>query len=203
MHCRQAETLIPLHAGADLPAADRRALRAHLDACAGCRDLHAAFVESRDWLRAFAAPPLSEAALDAMRASVHRELARRPVRTDWWWPRWAPRFAMAAAACLLLALAGVFVGRPRTNPPLPPVALRLPASPPAQEEAPARPAIPKPVRGPKRNAPARPAPLAPEPGLVAATHPVAPPAMLRIELHTADPNIRIIWFAPASDAANR
>ena len=59
-------------------------------------------------------------------------------------------------------------------------------------------AVPQPETAPEMVAMAEPT-KAPEP-LPAAS--VAAPEMLRIEMQTADPNIRIIWFAPKLNGAN-
>src|SRR5262249_59822631 len=105
MRCTHAEKLIPLYAGADLPAREADALRRHLESCAKCRRLAAEFEESREWLRGFDAPQFDGAALDGMRDSVLRDIGRIENRARWiQWiiPGCNLRFAFVTSLALLL-----------------------------------------------------------------------------------------------------
>jgi hypothetical protein len=120
MKCTQAEKLIPLFAGDDLPAREANVLRQHLESCADCRRLASEFEESRDWLINLAAPQFDEAMLDGLRDGVLREISRVEKRRRWFdqwfgWivPNWNPRFAFAVslAALLLIAAFGLLIYR--------------------------------------------------------------------------------------------
>lgn len=80
MLCEQAEKLIPLFAGDDLPAREAEALNRHLESCADCRHLASEFEESRDWLYSFATPQLDEAMLGGLRDSVLKEIGQEETR---------------------------------------------------------------------------------------------------------------------------
>jgi hypothetical protein len=211
MHCTLAEQLIPLFAGDDLPAGEAAALRAHLDACTACRQQAAEFAASRDWLRAYSTPLFSEAEMENLRDAVHREIAVIVRPRTWsdalllnWTLRFKMGFAMAAAAILLAATIGLLRGRHSADRPAPLIGnadVKPPATPDASEPIAPAPKPRRPIRfggrpRPETRQPVRPPspepPVALEPALVAANN----PEMLRIELQTADPNIRIIWFAP-------
>lgn len=204
--CAQAELLLPLHAGGDLDAGEQQDLQSHLDSCAGCRTMLGEFESSRQWLRRLETPDFPPLVIDLP----------RPVS----WPvslidRFAfllqPRFAMAAACILiLLATGGWYFMRTRqmpnqsvareSNTP-PKINARIIEAP----KASVRPAG-------KRSAP-RPKPVVPIPtndmiieGLETPVENATiagntDPEMMRIEFQTADPNIRIIWFAPKSNEA--
>jgi hypothetical protein len=204
--CTQAELLIPLYASGDLDAGEQKAVRSHLDSCAGCRELLGKFEASRQWLRSLETPDFPPLVIDL------------PQKVSWpvsWLDRLAfllqPRFAIAAACILiLLAIGGWLLSRTR----------QIPNQTVAKEDnapfevktkileppkASARPAN-------KRFAP-RPKPFVPIPandliieGLEAPAENATiagntEPEMMRIEFQTADPNIRIIWFAPKSNEA--
>src|SRR5262249_33958076 len=118
MRCTHAEKLIPLYAGADLPAREADALRRHLESCANCSRLAAEFEESREWLRGFSAPQFDEAMLDDMRESVLGEISRVENRSQWLqWVvlNWNLRFAFVTSLALLLfiALFGLVINRRR------------------------------------------------------------------------------------------
>jgi hypothetical protein len=116
MRCTHAEKLIPLYAGDDLHAREAAALRRHLESCANCRRLAAEFEESRDWLRGFPTPKFDVAMLDDMRDSVLSGIGQVENRARWvHWiiPGWNLRFAFATSLALLLLITwlGLMIAR--------------------------------------------------------------------------------------------
>lgn len=226
MQCTLAEKLIPLFVSDDLPDEQMRTLRAHLDGCATCRQLTAEFSESQNWLRTLAAPALDEAIFDGLRAGLAQEIAAREQRPPWFAPRRNPRFAFAATAAVILSIAafGIYAFRHQSVP-QDKLTLR-PDNPDQRDDHPPQvdrrdqPISPKRVvrhGEPKRLALRQsdlsvssrslrlpvlpPIPVSPEPRDVALTDATRDLEMLRIEMQTADPNIRIIWFVPKVDAS--
>ncbi len=137
----------------------------------------------------------------------------------WLWPQWSPRLAFAAAALILLAGLAVVAYRVKPLSSEPTVAgSKQPAPPSPTPQHEEQQAVVNPP--PSHRRPPKPAPilqrLTPDDATVAAVEPNATvltaqnstepaintslaqavPEMLRIEFQTADPNIRIIWFAP-------
>ncbi|HEU0185105.1 MAG TPA: zf-HC2 domain-containing protein [Blastocatellia bacterium] len=220
MLCAHAEKLIPLFAGDDLPAREAEALRLHLESCANCRRLAAEFEESREWLRGFDTPQFDESILDGMRGSVLRDIGRienRSRRFQWVtlsWQGWNLRFAIAASLALLLfcALFSLAINRRRSphDPESNQAGLSHGKTPDHGSNDDKQIAIDKPVRRKFRRKPIKRPPEESipieatriEPDLITQNmEPVDPDPelnrnVLRIEIQTADPNIRIIWFAP-------
>jgi hypothetical protein len=227
MLCAHAEKLIPLFAGDDLPPREANAIRLHLESCANCRRLAAEFAESRAWLCEFDEPQFDEATLDGMRDSVLRNIDRienRSRQLQWVVPGWNLRFAFATSLTLLLCAALFILAVNRRDQESNRAELPPDLTTDGQLHDDKRIAIDRPVRRKSGRKRVRPAPQESpqteaggiEPDLMtqtpAADHEVDQSGvddpdtnrdMLRIELQTADPNIRIIWFAPKSDAAPR
>jgi hypothetical protein len=225
MRCTQAETLISLFVGDDLPARDAAAVRDHIESCARCQQLAAEFTASQTWLREFSAPHFDEAVFDDLRGAVLGEInAPRPSRIEFWKPRWNPRFAMLAASLLLIVGLGIYAWRQQSKPRIETFAGDGDNKPSQREEPPQpapmqyrereRPAPGLLAHSSKRKSLTRPAPRLKQPDAianltqpppntdVAANNTTANQEMLRIEMQTADPNIRIIWFAPKTDTSN-
>lgn len=229
MKCAQAEKLLPLLAGDDLSTREAAALQLHLESCANCRQLVSEFEESRDWLHSFTAPQFDEAMLDSVRDGVLREIGQ--IEKRWRWleriiPNWNPRFAFAASLALLLLITAFGLLAYRRQPPQAPKQDRAEApksggnqvgSQPGEirDEPDSRIVNKKPerrgfTRKPLRlglNESAQPEAQTIEPDLAAQnTDPAKTDLatnreMTRIEFQTADPNIRIIWFASKTNAA--
>ncbi len=244
MRCAQAEKLIPLYAGDDLPVEQTVGLRGHLESCAQCQRLLVELEASRNWLINFAAPEFDEATLAGMRDAVLGEIGRtekRPRLVEWILPSWNPRFAFVAATALLLLIAawGTFVYRRQLSRPAnldqttanknkgrDKVESPQTVSPDndqqsndyriAGEALRQRKHGRKPIK-PDSSLLSRVEIQPVEPDSVAQSPTVPEPALdqsvsagstqtdlavnrntLRIEIQTADPNIRIIWFAPKS-----
>lgn len=201
MHCREAEKLISLYAGADLPAEEARLVADHLRSCAACRDLLAQFETSRVWLQEQAVVSIDDSFLAEIRAGVRQEIARPDRWTSWFeWPALLlrPRLALASLATLLLIATSIWVmTRQETAAPTPEVVRQNDrpeetTPPPEVKIARVRPAKTR-ARAVKR---AIPPPVKSE-EMVAGNE--SAPEMTRIEFQTADPTIRIIWLAPGKE----
>jgi anti-sigma factor RsiW len=96
MQCEEARPLLDAYVDAELPAAERAALREHLALCADCGPEAAALERLRDEIRrgapAHRAPPALRAQI---RATLRREAPAGPA-TGWW---------LAHAASLVIAVA--------------------------------------------------------------------------------------------------
>ncbi len=247
MRCAQAEKLIPLYAGDDLPVEQTVELRDHLESCAQCQRLVVEFEESRNWLINFSAPEFDEATLAGMHDAVLEEIGqieKRPGLAEWILPAWNPRFVFAAsmAALLLVAALGTFVyWRQSSRPANPGQTMANKSNGGDKVESPQTGAPDndqpnndhgiaggatrqrkhgrKPIKH-DLDQPPRVKIQPVEPDLIAQSPMATEPAsdqsisagstrtdlavnrnMLRIEIQTADPNIRIIWFAPKSDTS--
>jgi hypothetical protein len=249
MRCAQAEKLIPLFVGDDLPVEQAVELRGHLESCAQCQRLVVEFEASRNWLINLSAPEFDEATLAGVRDRALEEIGRieeRPRLLEWILPSWNPRFVFAAsmATLMLIAALGAFVywgqqSRPANldqtmankNNGGNKVESPQTGSPDndqlnnddriAGTAPPQRKHGRKPI---KRDLSLLPrVKIQPvEPDLIAQSPTETEPAsdqsvkadltktdlavnrnMLRIEIQTADPNIRIIWLTPKDSNSNR
>jgi hypothetical protein len=132
--------------------------------------------------------PLRDSDYAAIRARVRAEIARREQR------RFLPLFIRFALAAMIVALVAVLVVPRRRETVVPQVARQRPMSAPAPvrtpppllvqraEEPPAPARVQKVAARPKRRAPKR------------STSPVQTAQSMRIEMQTADPDVRIIWI---------
>ena len=177
MHCKDWEERVALHVGGDLPAAEASAVERHLAGCSGCQVLWSGMKESLELLHRAHAEPLPPATYTAVRGRVMAELV--DTRRVWW--RWAA--GLAAAVVVILVALAVWPERP--VPPLPRLAMAVPAAPPVIRTAPeifrAAPEIFRAARVSKRSAPPQPKPVPRQP--------------LLVRLVTDDPNIVIYWIA--------
>ncbi len=166
MSCHSFENLIALDAEGDLTPPEAARLRAHLEACAGCRALAQSVRESQAALKTLADGALDEAALERWRRGVLARIDSEPRRRALGW-RWAWVPAMA-----LVALVAVLQLLPRRTPQTPtpaPLALMTPP--------PARPVIAHVHRHPHRRQTPKPA-----------------DGDLTVRLETPDPNVVIYWI---------
>jgi len=186
MSCDAFEKLIALDAGDDLAPAEAARVRAHLDACPGCRELARNVAESRVALKALSEDAPDEDALAPWRRNLMARIEAAPRRPALGW-RWTWAAAVAMALLALLVIRTI----PRHAPPPPALLARVtpPAIPPALLALVAPPAIlpappsvePRPARPAHSHARHRPAPTpAPEP--------------LLVKLETSDPNVVIYWI---------
>ena len=220
MNCTRITPLLPLYASADLPAPQLAQVSAHLAQCESCAASAAEFISTRAWLREVAAPEFDETFYAELRYAVRQELAAQPARAAWRTLQWKP--LAVAAALLLLTIFSLRLFQTKGVPPTDIV--KTPASPqlPDAGRTPMLPAnvfaqtqkviqplrnvwrqrvrtVPKLETAPEEVAMAEPANV---PELPPAAN-VVEPEMLRIEMQTADPSIRIIWLAPKAGSLTR
>jgi anti-sigma factor RsiW len=222
MNCRRTEELIPLYVGGDLDKNATEAVRDHLASCNDCAMLASQFDESRRWLDG-ATPRFEEALFDDIKRGVMREIGtlepRRGVR-DWLMRSVVPLFGsrplvVAATALLALAAGILFLLYSSRS------GLTKPDEQRAREEQPA-PQTPDVASANDERDRDNPAPHPRHHRRhIHIRHDVETPTevavrknsgndireastepeggddqMLRIEILTSDPNVRIIWFAP-------
>ena len=221
MNCRRTEELIPLYVGSDLDPSTSAAVRDHLASCGDCAILANQFDQSRRWLDN-ATPGFEEALFEEMKCRVMRDIgaleSRRGVR-DWLMrsivPIFGPRRLVFAAALLALAAGILFLLYSSR------AGLTKPDEQRARDEhdAPQTPGVARASDDSDRDNPAphqrhhrRKIRIRHDVEMPAAqvaiqkaagtdirevfTEPEGGDQMLRIEIQTSDPNIRIIWFAP-------
>jgi hypothetical protein len=217
MNCTHTAELLPLYVADDLPPAKAEIIRDHLRECSECRALAEEFAESREWLQSAAVADLPDDFYKTLRADVWRrvdaEKARLPLWAKLfpglnWWP------VLATAAALLLFAVGLFTLRRETGSigmPMPPAPVAVVK--PTPEIMPAGGTVAKvEIKTPKTKLTRLqnrlslirvPLPVAPlrVPELARIDQPAIEqaPEMLRIEIQTADPNVRIIWLAPKEE----
>jgi hypothetical protein len=222
MNCTHSKRLIPLYVGGDLKAKQATVVREHIEKCEHCRNLAVEFEESQRWLRGLTAPEFGDAAFENLRAAVREDIARIEARQslfDMLLPVWNLRSAIAASAALVLLTAGLLFYTDRTKSPESPITKDTSPAPVTEvvREQEKVLATGKPLRRQKRRRPADVTNL-PVSGYIALNNHfgeipsqseltanqstqtnVTEREMMRIEMQTADPNIRIIWFVPKDE----
>lgn len=230
-NCTRVNELLPLYVADDLSAAQAQTIARHLQTCAGCRTTTDEYAASHAWLQAGAQATFEDEFYADIRAGVLRQIRQSQTPAPFFAPRFGRSFAYVAASLALLALIGVLAwhvqnqpardkdtliakGTPEPTPAATPERLASPTSGTEQrsDQAPRiRQAIYKPPHV-HRHTPRIVEPTqavvihTPVPTLTPAPHDAAPqtaPEVARIEMQTADPNIRIIWLAsqPVADDA--
>ncbi|MEW6208999.1 MAG: zf-HC2 domain-containing protein [Acidobacteriota bacterium] len=221
MNCRRAQDLIPLYVEGDLKPSRALELASHLDSCDVCKGVMDEYAESQQWARAASEPDFDEAFFDDLRESVFARIESEKARPSFFQSvkeRILLRPALIATVALIVIAAGmafyVYSGKTGNDSGKNLVAEEQKeqeeqtVAPPEKEEKPI--IKPRPYRPRKPDARAakatRSKPSAEQ--LVAKntdrtrlewkTKEVTnlSEGMTRIEFHTSDPNIRIIWFAP-------
>ena len=193
MNCTHIQNLLPLYIEGDLPSQQADTVRAHLFSCPQCRESASEYEASQEWLRASASTQLEDQFFDDLRASVWRGIEdnRKP-------GPFFPRWSWAIAVALLLITAGVLLYSRRIQP-LSDVPNLVKVSPEKRPEVTITAAHRATVkRRPRQVRPLRMIPLLPVPAQAERTEVAndGSDSMLRIEIQTADPNIRIIWLVP-------
>lgn len=202
MNCPDFETDIALYVGDDLPAGRIPTVVDHLRDCAACRAFAGEMAECGELVHSLRAVEIAPARVDALqREVVARYIAHRD-RPRWFSFFLQPRWATAAFAVIALGVSvGWFVLSIRTvedtartfpvpsnvqtgNQSIPSISTNPPTVlpsrvPPSRRARPVVSKVSKPIPS-KSEAVAETARVAPEPQ--------------RIEIQTADPNVRIIWF---------
>jgi anti-sigma factor RsiW len=104
--CEKAKDLLPGLAAGGLDPKEQAVAEAHLSACPECRD------EAEVVSAVLDSMPPPPAGLEArIQARVREEFSRKPV---FFRPRWAPAWALSAAAVLILALGVGVIWKPST-----------------------------------------------------------------------------------------
>lgn len=202
MNCPEFETDIALYVGDDLPAERTPLVTAHLRTCAACRAFAAEMAECGELVHSLRTVEIAPARVDALRREVVARYVAHRDRPRWFSFFLQPRWAAAALAVIAFGVSLGWISlsfRPieeaaRTFPVPSMVQPEQQTGSPISTNAPAAPQSQ--LRHPRR---ARLAafnvskliPMKSEP--VAKTARVAPEPQ-RIEIQTADPNVRIIWF---------
>jgi hypothetical protein len=222
MNCTHTAELLPLFVADDLPPAKAEIVRDHLRKCSECRTLAEEFSESREWLQSAAVAELPDNFYEDLRANVWGRIDAEKARLPFWagWSNLFPRLnwwsMLATTAALLLFAVGLFTLRRGTESielPTPPAlvaGVRPPPIPESMPEVKAEITTPKSPRAKsirsKGKLPLIRVPFPVAPLTVPDLARIAQPAieqnqeMIRIEIQTADPNIRIIWLAPKEEA---
>jgi len=223
MNCKRVEALMPLYAGGDIDMQTTAEVQSHVNTCGRCAALAAEYEASRNWLSG-ATPELDEALLADVKRGVMRELKTASSRPGWFelMSEALSRVVLrpAVAVALLLVVFGALTFWLYLTNSASPVQINVAEDapdkapqPPAGHQSPGplkpqrsstydrrRVAVSNPHRGKRtasdsRQASTQNANAMPEPQPPSALA-VESGGMLRIEMQTADPNIRIIWFAP-------
>jgi anti-sigma factor RsiW len=226
VNCTRVQALLPLYAGADLPAHEAERVCAHLETCAPCRDLAEEFAASTAWLQAAPPPEFDEALFAALRADVQQGIAQAESKPSWS-ERWLSlvnwRWAWVPVLALILLAIALNWQRQRALPTLQPEKVMV-KNRSSQTPTPTLPGQETPIRelnrlavrdGRGRKQMRKGASLGNNvvPQEIAVKLDIAAPSgesvlattqeVTRIEIQTADPNIRIIWLTPKpQDATN-
>lgn len=225
MNCRRIEELIPLYVGGDVDRRLSGEVQSHLKTCDGCAELAAQYEASRNWLSG-APPEFDESLLADVKRGVIRELGNAKPQAGLFelMSETIARTLLrpAVAAGLLLVVLGaltlwLYAERQGSKPPTQAVVPEDEVAPDRvardpyvnAKEQPRRAAVNHHRRAFDASSNRRQRSI----GVTAqqattktaeATNEAQSPAalavdsggMLRIEIQTVDPNIRIIWFAP-------
>jgi anti-sigma factor RsiW len=205
MNCDRFEKYIALSAGGDLPLGDQEPLNSHLAACIHCRRFAEEMNENRNEWRLLCFEVPDEALMAHVRRNVLDAVAELPEGRQPTVRQWSRRLAFAgAAAAVALGILALWLADSQApgeagktdralpvagNLPEPPAESKSAATPPAENSATAPERRSRPAGNPAAGAPTRAA--------IEHLKPAVEP--LRLELQTADPNVRIIWFIPPSE----
>jgi hypothetical protein len=227
MNCTHTKRLIPLYVGGDLNTQQVAGVRRHIETCEQCRDIVAEFAESQSWLRDFTAPQFDETVFENLRDAVREEIARtesRPSLFDLLTPVWNLRSVISASLALALLTVGLMLYTNRSKSPDRSLTTSSPASVARQKQEVIANTDPAPQNRRRKLATAHHSRRKTETNLPAValnnhfggseltlpTHSDITTRqdayedpdreMMRIEIQTADPNIRIIWIAPKNPA---
>lgn len=205
MTCARVEELLAFHLEGELGAHESRAVEAHLAACRGCRAVAASYARSRNFLREVGPAPFDERDYAEIRRAVRERLAVEASRgttvrgvVGFFLEGKRGTAVLAATACLLLVAAIALRPFQRHEPdparaatahaqallPSKQIPLPSPELTPVVRASEAQALFPSERRKPGTVA-RRPPPLQ---GATVAS------AVSRIELHTKNPNVRIIWL---------
>jgi Putative zinc-finger len=217
MNCTHIERQIPLYVGGDLNAQQVAAVRQHLESCERCSGLLAEFEESQSWLRDLKPPEFDDVVFDNLRTAVRDEIAREcGMRNAEGGTGWSLRYAIAASSVLVVLAVGYLLYNKRQISPDKSLTASRRVNLETRREEIANAGKVQQIPRKKLKATRRPtlSKNLPVLGDIALNNGFLKyfpslseittkrePEMLRIEIQTADPNIRIIWFVPNDDAA--
>jgi Putative zinc-finger len=218
VNCRRVQELLPLYVGQDLEENQARLINAHVQSCDACAALTGEYQLSSELTQQFAPPQFSESVYAGIRHNVLREIDHNPLAAPWhesitavFRPR--PGWAVATVLLILLSVSAVyFIARRdgdsqsiasdnRTTQVLtaaPPKTPPVEAGPSKIEDGPRHITISqgsRSIHSRRNSAPGMAASAGAEPNVLPARASSAEKT-LRVEMQTANPNIRIIWFAP-------
>ena len=217
MNCTHVEKQIPLYVGGDLNAQQAAAVRQHLENCERCSGLLTEFEESQSWLRDLKHPKFENVVFDNLRTAVRDEIARQcGMRNAECGTVWSLRYAIAASSLLaVLAVGYLFYNNSQKSLEEPLIVSRREILETRSVESTNAGKVQKIRRKKLKTAHRSTLPKdLPVLGVIALNNYLLQdipsrsevtskrePEMLRIEIQTADPNIRIIWFVPNNDTA--
>lgn len=221
MNCEWAQQLIA--ADSETNEQTAREWESHVAACRECEQYAMELSEAQEWMRSFRREPIDKSVYRELRASVMAEVNRREASSggwDWMWSvfGWKTAAAALALSCIVVGWVGAEYVRISRSPLVRPK-IELPPPPDVSEivknwKLP-KPSVPGPHGGRREGSDS--ASLDPNQFIASSTSvpviwPETPlgefdpgeslknfsPAKhtTRIEIATADPSIRIIWFAP-------
>jgi Putative zinc-finger len=209
MNCPDFEGPIALYVGDDLPESEVAAVVAHLRECAACRTFAEELSGCHMIVQSLRQVEIPPARVDELRRDlVERFSARRRgwrFLTALFQPGWATAvlFVIAAGIALGVVLLPVNTVEEAARTFDPPPAARVEPGVPAPDET--APSQPKPKFHPISHSPRRrtsPAKVQMTKEDAQVTARVAPEPQ-RLEIQTADPNVRIIWFVqPTAEKTN-
>jgi hypothetical protein len=208
--CSSIEPWLPLYAGGDLDPVKMEKVEAHLAACIGCARTALELEDARIWLRSAEVPEFDDETLLQLRHAIRRKVDNERREIDRWaWLRMCLRPAVLATTAVLLAAALAFFWWSRR-----PGELAKHETPPQNVE------VEKHSHGEtggnvanlntqlrRRNHRLSRRTQLPQVELPSGDRQIvealprdvnqADSPMVRLEIQTADPNIRIIWLTPA------
>lgn len=225
MNCRRVQTLLPLYIEGDLGSEQMSRIAAHVEWCGQCNWIADEYRESQSWIRGDSALEFDKDSLDRMKAGVLSEISAQRKGVSIFSSlsslaeRWTRRNVLAVAVGMIIVmLAGFYVYRAMHRIAAAPDVEANVQHPESQGDPNANATAYEPLRltqstrHPKHRRrvsayAARSMPTTSDPAATVARAASPVPKddsknlpdsrdMLRIEIQTADPMIRIIWFAP-------
>ena len=83
MNCKHVQELLPLYVGRDLEEKRARSVTAHVQSCVECAGSVDEYRETRQLLKQFAPPPVSDAVYAGIRRRVLREIEQEAAAPGW------------------------------------------------------------------------------------------------------------------------
>jgi Putative zinc-finger len=223
MNCRRIEKMIPLYVEGDIESLVSERIASHLEWCGRCNWLADEYKESQNWLRATETPLFDEAYLADFKRDVMKQVGSTGARQSLiasLAQHWNRRRVLALCATMMIIVGALvlYLYQTRANSSrrtiqalnqtdtsdkdsgsnLTPVTKQAPGADSGREprarkhRSPTRELLAKRIIEPRLPDPS----IGPEQVLPISDTPADSADMLRIEIQTGDPNIRIIWFAP-------